>query len=169
MHGNPGRIAAAFGFTLADAIRQAIGELIDLVDSKPSTVVRGGGLRGGGFTLTSNRLILRRYEYLGGLRVSARLGGKRPVRLHVRGRYANGTLVVHRRGLVTGRLSGQRVRFRISSGYRFPAGASIAGVRAAAATLARDRFGGDLRPPHPVALAARRELSAGGVDVTPAG
>lgn len=167
MHGNPGRVASAFGFTLADAERQAIAFSIDLASNDPSPVVRGGGLRGGHFTLTSRDLALNGYEYLGGLPVTAHVGRKKPTRLRVRGRYAQGILVVHQRGLITGRLNGQKVRYRVVSGYRL---AEIGrSARAAAATLARTPFGGDLRPPRPLAgvRGPGGGLPPGAVSITP--
>jgi pimeloyl-ACP methyl ester carboxylesterase len=158
MRGNAGRTAAAIGFTIADATRQVIAAVIDATSPQlRSGRLAGGGLRGGSYILSSRGLELRRYEYLQGLRVTARLGG-RPARLFVNGRYAVGTLLIHSSGLVTGRLSGQRVRYRISSGYRFP-------QARARTSLVRLAGPGDLRPPRPGA--AGRGVGAGGIDVEP--
>jgi hypothetical protein len=105
------------------------------MDSDGGLPERGGGLRGGSFSVTGSGFHLRRYVFVPRLRVSGRLHvngrGLLVGRVRVAGvRGASGELRLDGRGGAAGRLGGRRVRFSAAG-----AEARAAAVRRAAGTL----------------------------------
>jgi pimeloyl-ACP methyl ester carboxylesterase len=130
-HGRRGRVVSA---AIVSAIDARVAVLQDLFAGFER--LRGGGLRGGSYELRGNaRLILRRYRYVAGVRVSGRLwlggldaGGR--VRVDGPGKL-DGTLVLDGRGGATGTIGGRRIHARRVSGA---ASAACAGASCASSS-----------------------------------
>jgi pimeloyl-ACP methyl ester carboxylesterase len=118
VRGDRGRTIAAVLDTVLDAQISAAQVLHAGFRGDP----RGGGLHGGSFRETpAGTIILRRYGYMRGLRVTGRLrtaaSGELAGRLRVRGpRGSSGVLRLRADGGVSGRLDGRGVRVRPSRG-----------------------------------------------------
>jgi pimeloyl-ACP methyl ester carboxylesterase len=125
LSGRVGRTAGAIDATL-DYVSLALSPAIDFNG-------RGGGLRGGSYQLR-RRLSLDDVVVVPGVRVSGRQQRGGSLRLRVAGpAAARGTVEVSRRGRLTGRLGGRRVRAQLANGVPRPL---AFGVSAAAATVA---------------------------------
>ncbi len=123
--GKAGRTVAAVDATL-DFVGFALSPAIDFQG-------RGGGLRGGSYRFT-RRLALRGVVVVPGVRVSGRELRSGTLRLRVGGSAAaRGRVEVTRRGRLTGRLGGRRVRARLAN--RPPGRASLFGAVAEVATV----------------------------------
>jgi pimeloyl-ACP methyl ester carboxylesterase len=126
--GLPGRV----GRTVS-----AVDATLDYVDFALSPALdeggAGGGLRGGSYR-QGRRLRLRDFVVVPGVRVSGSETHTGSLRLRIAGRAAaNGRVEVSRRGRLTGRLGGRRVRARLANGAPGgPSGASFARVAAVA-------------------------------------
>jgi hypothetical protein len=119
-----GRTAGAIDATM-DFLALALSPAVDFDG-------RGGGLRGGRYAVR-RRLTLDDVVVVPGVRVSGRERRGGALRLRVRGSSAaRGTVVVTRRGRLTGRLGGRRVRARLANGAPRP---FAFGVAATAATV----------------------------------
>jgi pimeloyl-ACP methyl ester carboxylesterase len=126
LSGRVGRTVSALDATLDD-LDYALSPAFDLGDA-------GGGLRGGSYRL-GRRLRLQRLVVVPGVAVSGRELRSGALRLRVRGSAAaHGRVEISRRGRLTGRLGGRRVRARLAN--RPPRGGAAVGASLArAATL----------------------------------
>jgi len=125
LEGRVGRTVSALDATL-DFLDFALSPAFAVGES-------GGGLRGGSYRL-GRRLSLSRLIVVPGVRVSGKDRPPGSLTLSVRGRAAaHGTVVVTRRGRLTGRLAGRRVAARLANGAPSPLG-FIAGAAAVIAT-----------------------------------
>jgi pimeloyl-ACP methyl ester carboxylesterase len=107
LSGRVGRTVGAVDATL-DFVAMALSPAIDFNG-------RGGGLRGGSYHLR-RRLSLDGVVVVPGVRVSGRERRGGSLRLHVTGSSAaRGTVTVSRRGRLSGRLGGRRVRARLAN------------------------------------------------------
>ena len=96
------------------------------------SVRRGGGLRGGHYRLGGSAR-LHDLVVVPGVRISGRAAAHGALRLRIGGtRAARGHAIVSRRGVLTGRLGGRRVRARLAN--RPPSGPRAAIARTAALT-----------------------------------
>jgi hypothetical protein len=112
LRGRVGRTVGAIDATL-DFVAFALSPAIDFRG-------QGGGLRGGSYTLR-RRLVLDDVVVVPGVRIGGRELRGGTVRLRVRGSAAaRGTVVVSRRGRLSGRLGGRRVRARLENGAPGP-------------------------------------------------
>jgi hypothetical protein len=111
--GDRGRAVFAVLDTVSDARLTLLQHIYGGLDES------GGGLRGGSFTAlnldsTAPALVLRRYAYVPGVRVTGRLilgGGSPHGTVGISGRYT-GHLAIGGDGGVVGRLGGRTVRYR---------------------------------------------------------
>jgi hypothetical protein len=132
--GGPGRTLAATLLTLTDLYRES-GEISVLLD-RP----RGGGLRGGKWSASGRKLVLKRLTLVPGVSVSGRVGDSRHPTgtLTVAGKSAaGGKLTLSKNGLLSGRLGSKRVRGRFI--HPGAAGATAAAAVDRAPTAAVDR------------------------------
>jgi hypothetical protein len=111
--GRTGRVAGLRGRTLTALLRTADDAVLQAAGARigggPS---RLGGLRGGVIIRRGRTLLLRRVEYVPGVRVSGTIPGEGAVQLTVSGRrVARGSIRITRTAL-TGRLGGRRVSLR---------------------------------------------------------
>jgi pimeloyl-ACP methyl ester carboxylesterase len=114
--GARGRALTALALTLVDVNDDSLASLI--ANELDPDLARGGGLRGGAYRLgVDGTLLLKRLQYVPGLRVSGRLrdfGEKRQRgRLRIAGRGVPDGVVRLRGRRLTGRLGGRRVRARL--------------------------------------------------------
>jgi pimeloyl-ACP methyl ester carboxylesterase len=115
--GERGRAIAAVAQTLADVNEDSLASVI--ANQLDPDLARGGGLRGGSYRLgVDGTLLLRRVQYVPGVRVSGRIrafGERRQRgRLRIAGRgVPDGSLSIRGR-TVRGRLGRKRVRARLS-------------------------------------------------------
>jgi pimeloyl-ACP methyl ester carboxylesterase len=93
-----------------NAVRATFADLALLVSLQTS----GGGLRGGSWRVSGNRLVLRSYEAVRGVTVSGTLGNTATLRIGG-SKAAHGTLTLRSRGRITGTLSGRRISLRVGS------------------------------------------------------
>jgi pimeloyl-ACP methyl ester carboxylesterase len=138
--GRRGRIVSAVLETVQDA------ELAMLQNLLGGENAAGGGLRGGSYraSATGAAIILRRYSYLAGLRLTGRLSlrsGFPTGVLEVAGRGSGRLTFLGQRG-VRGTLDGRAVRYRPPGGAS-AAGAARAGLRVAGPSLGLRRWPGD--------------------------
>ena len=106
IRGRTGRTLTAAMRTRSDALAQALGAQL-------AGRTRAGGLRGGTVVLRGDDVVLRGFQYVGGVRVSGVFpADSSRARLRITGSGARGTLVFHRDGRVTGRLGGRTIRVR---------------------------------------------------------
>jgi pimeloyl-ACP methyl ester carboxylesterase len=125
LRGRVGRTVSALDATLDD-LDFALSPALDLAEA-------GGGLRGGSYRV-GRRLQLRSVVVVPGVAVSGRELRSGALRLRVGGRAAaHGRVEISRRGRLTGRLGGRRVRAQLAN--RPPRGASLGGQPARAATV----------------------------------
>jgi hypothetical protein len=125
LRGRVGRTVSAVDATLDD-LDFALSPALDLAEA-------GGGLRGGSYRV-GRRLQLRGVVVVPGVAVSGRELRSGALRLRVGGRAAaHGRVEISRRGRLTGRLGGRRVRAQLAN--RPPRGASLGGQPARAATV----------------------------------
>jgi pimeloyl-ACP methyl ester carboxylesterase len=125
LRGRVGRTVSAVDATLDD-LDFALSPALDLADA-------AGGLRGGSYRV-GRRLGLRGVVVVPGVALSGRELGSGALRLRVRGRAAaHGRVEVSRRGRLTGRLGGRRVRAQLVN--RPPRAASFGADLARAATV----------------------------------
>ena len=113
LRGLRGRTVTALALTLSDVADDTLSSTI--VDEGASDLAHGGGLRGGSYRVNGdNTAILRRMEYVPGVRISGRLrsfGERRQRgRLRIAGRGVPGGVLLVRGNRVRGRLGGRRVR-----------------------------------------------------------
>jgi pimeloyl-ACP methyl ester carboxylesterase len=133
-----GALAPAAGVTgRAGRTVSAIDATLDFLDFALSPAIdfrgRGGGLRGGTYRQL-RRLWLDDVVVVPGVRVSGREQRGGALRLRVRGSAAaRGTVMVSRRGTLTGRLGGRRVRARLAN--RPPSPLAFGAATARTATL----------------------------------
>jgi pimeloyl-ACP methyl ester carboxylesterase len=118
VRGRRGRALTAFVETLRDVSEDSLTS--GILDFDNPDLSRGGGLRGGHYRITGGgTLILRRVEYVPGVRVSGRLrrfGGRRQRgRVHVTGRATPDGILRVRGARIAGRLGGRRVRARLAT------------------------------------------------------
>lgn len=152
--GARGRAVSAVLDTVFDAQLSALQALFAGFGGDP----RGGGLHGGRFRETeAGTIVLRRYAFVRGLRVTGRLrsdeSGGLTGRVRVRGprgTRTSGVLRLRPDGRVTGRLGGRAVRVRPPRDGRPVASAARAArdaraARAAGAPLPVNRFGSGSR------------------------
>jgi hypothetical protein len=105
--GRPARVVRAVRLTLRDVFAEVLTTLFS------GRLPRGGGLRGGRWDFGgAGRLRLHRVEVVPGVRVSAALRDTRSGRLRVDGPGRLEGLLRLRRGILSGRLGGRRVRAR---------------------------------------------------------
>ena len=141
--GNRGRVVSAAIVSALDARAAILQDLFAGFEE-----LRGGGLRGGSYALKgSDSLVLRRYRYVAGVRVSGslRLGaGNTNGRVRVDGPgKLDGTLVLDGRGGARGTIGGRHVRAR-----RLSAGAAAWACGGASSCVAPS----SLRVPWPACL-----------------
>ena len=111
-----GRTVSALGATLDD---------LRLVVSPAALATAGGGLRGGSWSISGDRLILKRYEAVHGVTVTGSGGAK--ITLRVAGaKAARGTVTLRSGGRLSGTLGGRRVSLRLGAPDVKAAKASIA-------------------------------------------
>jgi pimeloyl-ACP methyl ester carboxylesterase len=111
-----GRTVSALGATLDD---------LRLVVSPAALATAGGGLRGGSWTISGDRLILKRYEAVNGVTLTG--SGSSRLTLRVAGpKAARGTVTLRAGGRLSGTLGGRRVSLRLGAPDVKAAKASIA-------------------------------------------
>jgi hypothetical protein len=100
-----GRTVSALGATLDD---------LRLVVSPAALATSGGGLRGGAWSISGNRLVLRRYEAVDGVTLTG--SGNASLRLRVGGaKAAHGTVTLRSGGRLSGSLGGRRISLRLGA------------------------------------------------------
>jgi pimeloyl-ACP methyl ester carboxylesterase len=102
-------LPAKIGRTV-NAVRATFADLALLVSLQSS----GGGLRGGSWRVSGNRLVLRSYEAVRGVTVSGTLGNTATLRIGG-SKAAHGTLRLRSGGRISGRLAGRRISLRVGS------------------------------------------------------
>jgi pimeloyl-ACP methyl ester carboxylesterase len=114
--GARGRALTALTLTLGDVNDDSLASLI--ANELDPDLARGGGLRGGAYRLgVDGTLLLKRVEYVPGVRVSGRVRGfgekRQRGRLRIAGRGVPDGVVTLRGRRLKGRLGGRRVRARL--------------------------------------------------------
>src|SRR4051812_38880311 len=100
-----GRTVSALGATLDD-LRLAV--------SPAAVATSGGGLRGGSWEITGDRLVLKGYKAVDGVTLSG--GGNEAIRLRVAGtEAARGTVTLRSGGRLSGALGGRRISLRLGA------------------------------------------------------
>jgi hypothetical protein len=106
----------------------ALGATLDdlrLAVSPAALDTSGGGLRGGYWTISGDRLVLRRYEAVDGVTLTG--SGNNSIRIRVAGsKAARGTVTLRSGGRLSGTLGGRRIDLRLGA-------PDIAAAKAAAA------------------------------------
>lgn len=106
-------------------VPQRIGRTVQAVDlalddvqlALAIGVSRGGGLRGGSFAASRGSVVMRRYEYVAGIRVSAVPRGDGALVITTAGpEAARGRLVLTRDARIRGVVGGRRIRTRAGAG-----------------------------------------------------
>jgi pimeloyl-ACP methyl ester carboxylesterase len=113
LRGLRGRTVTALALTLSDVADDTLSSTI--VDEGGSDLAHGGGLRGGRYRVNGdNTAILRRMEYVPGVRISGRIRSfgehRQRGRLRISGHGVPGGVLLVRGNRVRGRLGGHRVR-----------------------------------------------------------
>ena len=100
-----GRTVSALGATLDD---------LRLVVSPAALATSGGGLRGGAWSISGNRLVLKRYQAVDGVTLTG--GGDASIKLRVAGaKAARGTVTLRSGGRLSGTLGGRRISLRLGA------------------------------------------------------
>ncbi|WP_028065064.1 alpha/beta hydrolase [Solirubrobacter soli] len=111
-----GRTVSALGATLDD---------LRLVISPAALATSGGGLRGGYWTISGDRLVLRNYKAVDGVTLTG--SGNNSIRLRIGGtKAAHGTVTLRSGGRLSGTLGGRKISLRLGS-------PDVAAAKAAAA------------------------------------